>query len=57
MMAISIIVEDCQKLFEEEEYHELISYMVSAVLNLLYSNITEKTKSYAINAINVLLFT
>ena len=37
IQSISIIVEDCQKLFEEQNYHQVISYMLLSIQNLLIS--------------------
>jgi len=57
--AISIVVEDCTSLFEQEEYVTLIEYMIKPIFNLLHPDAQRSStiKAHAINIINLLLLT
>lgn len=60
ILAISIIVEDCTSLFQEDAYVSLIEYMLQPVFNLLDpQNLvsTNAVKAHAVNTINMLLIT
>eukprot|EP00347_Sterkiella_histriomuscorum_P007650 403348104 len=57
IQAISIIVEDCAQLFENEEYYQVILNMIPNIFRLLDLNQTENVKQHAINTVNILLMT
>jgi hypothetical protein len=60
ILAISIIVEDCTSLFQEDSYVSLIEYMLQPVFNLLDPTNTISTnsiKAHAVNTVNMLLIT
>ena len=64
ILAISIIVEDCTSLFEEEEYVNIIEYMLKPVFFLLAprenevdSQTLSNIRAHAVNTINMLLVT
>ena len=55
--AVSIIVEDCSSLFEQEEYCQVIYNMLPNIFRLLDVNQSELVKENAINTVNILLLT
>lgn len=58
ILAISIIVEDCSSLFQEDTYVNIIEYMLQPVFNLLNPTTTISSnaiKAHAVNTINMLL--
>ena len=59
ILAISIIVEDCTSLFQEETYVSLIEYMLQPVFNLLapQTQATNAVKAHAVNTIRMLQVT
>ena len=60
ILAVSIIVEDCTSLFQEDAYVSLIEYMLQPVFNLLDpQNLvsTNAVKAHAVNTVNMLLIT
>ena len=60
ILAISIIVEDCTSLFQEDTYVSIIEYMLQPVFNLLApTNMisTNAIKAHATNTVNMLLIT
>jgi len=59
ILAISIIVEDCTSLFQEDAYVSIIEYMLQPVFNLLApaTQATNAIKAHAVNTINMLLVT
>lgn len=58
MTTISIIVEDCSKLFEDSKYGELIEEILPPICRLIDVNrFTEEIIATAINTINMLMMT
>ena len=60
ILAISIIVEDCTSLFQEDAYVTIIEYMLQPVFNLLNPQTTvssNRIKAHAVNTVNMLLVT
>jgi hypothetical protein len=55
--AISVIVEDCQKLFEDLKFRSLITEMFPPICKLIQPTYNQVIVSNAINTINVLLLT
>ena len=54
---IAIIVEDCQKLFEDIKFHNIITEMFPTVCKLISPTFNETIVQNAINTINILLMT
>ena len=54
---ISVIVEDCQKLFENHKFRSLITEMFPPICKLIQPSFNQVIVSNAINTINVLLMT
>lgn len=59
ILAISIIVEDCSSLFQEDAYVSIIEYMLQPIFNLLApsTQATNAIKAHAVNTVNMLLVT
>lgn len=57
IQAISIIVEDCSSLFQQEEYYQVIYNMIPNIFRLLDALQSESIKEHAINTVNILLLT
>ena len=59
ILAISIIVEDCTSLFQEDSYVSIIEYMLQPVFNLLapQTQSSNSIKAHAVNTVNMLLVT
>ena len=59
ILAISIIVEDCTSLFQEDAYLSIIEYMLQPVFNLLAPQTASSNsiKAHAVNTVNMLLVT
>ena len=54
---ISIIVEDCSKLFEDIKFRGLITEMFPPICKLIQTGYNENIVQNAINTINMLLLT
>jgi hypothetical protein len=52
---IAIIVEDCQKLFEDVKFHNTITLIFPIVCQLINPQLSETIVQNAINTINMLL--
>ena len=54
---ISIIVEDCSKLFEDIKFREVVVEMFSPICKLISTTFNETIVQNSINTINMLLLT
>lgn len=54
---ISIIVEDCSKLFEDNKFRDVIVEMFLPICKLISANFNEQIVQNSINTINMLLLT
>lgn len=57
MHTITIIVEDCSKLFEDKKYEALITEIFPQICALINQRYSEEVVANAINTINMLLMT
>ncbi|CDW78644.1 transportin-1 isoform 1 [Stylonychia lemnae] len=57
IQAISIIVEDCSQLFENEDYCQEIQNMIPNIFRLLDQNQTAHVKEHSILIVNLLMMT